>query len=729
MCLNKKAKFIFIVILLFSLFAFFACSGKNSSKNADGLSYTDKDASEEEYEIINLDGKFSWAYGVSDELETDEEFLALKDSEDFIPFDNRGRKNLSNIVGSSGNYIWLKVDFEIPESLKNHSLGLVIPYLHFAETLYINDRFVWSYGSFPPNYQSALYESHYYFFPLDYLNQEGKNTILIKVYCLGKATLSNNIVLTEYETAEKISEKRSFITSKIYIFFEGGLFTAMLLFFLLFVQDRKNKAYHNFAIMNLFTMLLLSAFFSTELPWFMSYKIPYLLFTKLVFCMPPVFIMYLLTSFIKYYIEYKEPTWLFIVRLIILIVPICLIAFSPTYQFLMQISPFVVASMVLQGFFSFIFLGLVFFKEKRKTPCIIIFIIFAPSLIACILDLIIRLGLQNILFPYFTIFGWQITIIGFLIVLTIHFVRMSKKVEYLNKNLMGEVESQTNALSEVNKTLESELHRSQQDLQMAAIVQNKYFSPPNAMFKGWQLSVCYKPLSVISGDLYDYYEDNDNNLEGFALFDVSGHALASGLVTMLAKNIIASNFQRAKRTYEKVSETLSAINDVICDEKGDIENYLTGILVRFSKISLQNDCLVSLSSASHPHPLLYHASSGIIERIGANVEEKEQYGAIGMKDMPIMFSQIDFSMQKDDILLLYTDGLTESVNEKFEQFSLERVSSLLAKNHDKPAFEIQQEIFSALKEFTSKVDLQDDITIAVLKRDDISDFIEELEEV
>ena len=679
-------------------------------------------------QIINMDGKFSWKYADCDELETEQDFLELKNSNDFIPFENKGKSNLAKLVGDSGNYIWLRAEFEIPESLKGKNLGLVIPYLHFSEKLYLNDKFIWSYGSFPPNEQNALYESHYYYFPLEYLNQDGKNTILIKVYCLCRAMMSDGVFISEYSTAEEKSEKYTFWFSKMYVFFEGGLFCAALLFFLLFIQQRENLVYHDFSVMNFFTLIFLTQFFATELPWFMNYKISYLLFTKFIICIPPIFVMYFLASFITHFIEFKQPLWLIILRVVLLFIPVIIIIRCSTYKSLMRVCPIIVTFLLFHIAFAFLFMSISFIRDKKHKLCHIVTLTFLPFVFSVVLDFILRYSQQKILFPYFSIIGWNTMVIGFVIVLTVNFTQISKRNEYLNDNLQKEVEVETEKYVKVQTKLEEEIERSNQDLKMASIVQNKYFPPTDVMPRGWQISVLYKPLSTISGDLYDYYQDNERNLEGVALFDVSGHALASGLITMLAKNIIAHNFERAKGSNEKLNVTLSKINDIICREKGDIQNYLTGILIKFSKISPKNTCQVALSNASHPYPLLYHASTGIVEQIGVSNRD-EQFGVIGMKNMPVSFLQFDFVMEQNDILLLYTDGLTEAINEKFEQFGSERVSELLSKYHLKPAKEIQQEILSALSEFTKNKSFQDDITIVVLKRDDIEDFVEELEEV
>ena len=103
-------------------------------------------------------------------------------------------------------------------------------------------------------------------------------------------------------------------------------------------------------------------------------------------------------------------------------------------------------------------------------------------------------------------------------------------------------------------------------------------------------------MAAVSGDLFDIYH-RQNNIDGIGIFDISGHGLASGLVTMLVKNIIHQEFYKIADT--DLAEILSRINTRIIQEKADIENYLTGILVRIGSDKIE------LVNAGHPFPILY----------------------------------------------------------------------------------------------------------------------------
>jgi len=173
------------------------------------------------------------------------------------------------------------------------------------------------------------------------------------------------------------------------------------------------------------------------------------------------------------------------------------------------------------------------------------------------------------------------------------FTTIRKRVEYLNSKLEKEVASRTNDLKELNSKLEEKNYHMERDMQLASFVQQKFYPQKNLLIPGWDISVIFKPLSSVSGDLYDFFVSKEK-LEGFCLFDVSGHGVAAGLVTMIAKNTIYQNFNNGRS--KRLEEIMYEINNDIISSKGQIENYLTGLLFRYN----ENDSSFEFANAGHP---------------------------------------------------------------------------------------------------------------------------------
>ena len=188
---------------------------------------------------------------------------ALSHATEFIKLRDTSTKNLRNVLGKGPHYVWVRTDFKIPPHLRNRPLGLVIPHLTFAEQLYCNEVFISQYGNFPPNEQSTLFKAHFFSFPMNILNQTGKNTILIKIYVQGNSGISTHSFIQPTGSAYASFEVINFRHTRIYIFLTGILLFTSILYMCFYLAIRELKEFRDFAIINfLSSFLLLLAFLS-----------------------------------------------------------------------------------------------------------------------------------------------------------------------------------------------------------------------------------------------------------------------------------------------------------------------------------------------------------------------------------------------------------------------------------------------------------------------------------
>lgn len=698
-----KNNLIFLSILSISLSLFFSSCSSNS-----------KDAPE-----INLENKMSWAE--TNVFSTPEDAESLN----FIPIKNAHDRNFWHTVGKKGKYIWIKINFTIPEELQNQDLGFIIEYLHFAEKTWINGRFVGQYGSFPPYEKSALWTAHQYDLPTEILNSDSENTILIKVWCHGFSKISKKVFITDINTATYKANYITYMHSKVFIFFEGGMFAAFLLFFILFLGRRQESNYIVFALTNLFTLQLGQILFAQESPFYNLNSVNYLTYIKYFECICFIFSLYFLQSFVIRYIHNKPNIILTIIRLFISLGCSVAVICAPSYNVLMDMSIPIMIILFLQTLIPITYLVSAFINPNYKSKAIIITIGLTPFFICVLADFILRLEtFERDIPPFHSFYGWQMTIIFFLIVLTVRFNKTLSMNEYLNKHLSLEVDKKTAALKESKKELEEQLDKNSKDLKMASIVQQKFFPAPSRNFIGWSLSIAYNPLNEVSGDLYDYYTVG-NILQGFAMFDVSGHGISSSLITVLAKNILSQIMKQNHFTNQNSSMILKTFNKQLNDAKGAVDNYLTGIICTVKKLSIDGSCSMQLSNAGHPHPILYNAQSNKISELRPE-KGIENFGAIGLYGSNINFTDLDFSMNTGDILVVYTDGVTEALNQNGEQFGKARLMEIIQQNYNKTSAEIQECVMDELIRFIGTKQRNDDITVFVLKREKPENFIEDI---
>jgi serine phosphatase RsbU (regulator of sigma subunit) len=310
-------------------------------------------------------------------------------------------------------------------------------------------------------------------------------------------------------------------------------------------------------------------------------------------------------------------------------------------------------------------------------------------------------------------FGWEISVIICFLYFSTRYNRIAQRLEYLNRNLKEEVQVQTNKLVEANHKLEHERDIANKDMHMAALVQQKFFHAPDIKFKNWDYAVCYEPLSDVSGDLFNFYYD-DNKLTGISIFDASGHGVAASLVTMLAENVIRHVYNENKKTHKRLSEVLEDLNTNLIEAKGDVDNFLTGILLNINE-KKNGDCTIDIADAAHPYPLLYRKELNQVVEIQPPVGV-EAYGPIGIADIETKYADFSFDMEKGDILVLFTDGLPETMNELRKEFGKEGIGRVLNENNKKSAQIIMQSLLSSLEDHAHHELMTDDVTVIILKR-------------
>lgn len=242
------------------------------------------------------------------------------------------------------------------------------------------------------------------------------------------------------------------------------------------------------------------------------------------------------------------------------------------------------------------------------------------------------------------------------------------------------------------------------EIKMAAVIQQSFFRQQVDDIKKYQVAYFSRPMVGVSGDLYDFYKTGEM-LDGLGIFDVSGHGISSGLVTMLVKNIIHQEFYNQKDA--ELWEIVNQINDRVIEEKGEIQNYLTGILVRLYEDKLE------LVDAGHPAPILYKKSTGECNYIELG---NKSVGVIGIAGFPVFYESIFCDFEDGDELILFSDGVIDIKNEKDEYYGKDRLLNAAKVMVGMSAAEQVSYIANDIYAFCSNCEQNDDLTIIVLKK-------------
>ena len=242
------------------------------------------------------------------------------------------------------------------------------------------------------------------------------------------------------------------------------------------------------------------------------------------------------------------------------------------------------------------------------------------------------------------------------------------------------------------------------EIKMAAVIQQNFFRQEIDNIKKYEVAYFSRPMVGVSGDLYDFYKSGEK-LDGLGVFDVSGHGISSGLVTMLVKNIIHQEFYN--QTEAELWEIVNKINDRVIEEKGDIQNYLTGVLVRLYEDKFE------LVDAGHPAPILYRKKTGECNYVKLG---ERAVGAIGIAGFPVYYESMFYDFDEGDELILFSDGVIDIKNDKEEYFGKERLLEAVKINIERPAAEQVSFIANSIYSFCGNREQNDDLTIIVLRK-------------
>jgi serine phosphatase RsbU (regulator of sigma subunit) len=225
--------------------------------------------------------------------------------------------------------------------------------------------------------------------------------------------------------------------------------------------------------------------------------------------------------------------------------------------------------------------------------------------------------------------------------------------------------------------------------------------PESPSIKGYDIAATMIPADEVGGDYYDII--NVNNKDWLVIGDVSGHGVSAGLVMMM----VQTSIQTVINQYPKLppSKLLNVVNSVISKniKRFGESKYMTiTVLACVEKGKF-------VFSGLHQDMMLYRPNKRMVEHI----ETRGMW--IGILDkIDGMCKNDSFSMKKGDVLFLFTDGITESINDQQEMFGDERLTALFLENcsSTQDVEKIKNNIIQELKNFR----IRDDVTLLLLRR-------------
>jgi sigma-B regulation protein RsbU (phosphoserine phosphatase) len=218
---------------------------------------------------------------------------------------------------------------------------------------------------------------------------------------------------------------------------------------------------------------------------------------------------------------------------------------------------------------------------------------------------------------------------------------------------------------------------------------------------GLEIAAFSRPAQIVGGDYFDFV-DFSNGLHGLAIADVAGHGVSASLHMASMQALLRTLVPINKSPADVVRQVHKLFIHNI-----RFETFVTFFIGAFDSSTKT----LTFSNAGHLPPLVLHKNKGKED----SVEMLRPTGAaIGLVE-EAEFAEKTIELHEEDLLVLYTDGVTEVVNLQNQEFGRERLIKLGQQVNNAPVKQVVQEIRQGLEEFSEGKPLADDTTIVICK--------------
>jgi len=258
-------------------------------------------------------------------------------------------------------------------------------------------------------------------------------------------------------------------------------------------------------------------------------------------------------------------------------------------------------------------------------------------------------------------------------------------------------------LAEQNERFKAENVRMKAELDVSRRLQ-KMLLPTKTELKqidGLDIAGFMEPADEVGGDYYDVLQHNGRVLMGIG--DVTGHGLESGALAIMVQSSIRTLLANNETDPVKF---FSALNHMVYHnvERMKVQKDLTLALVDYK------DNQLYLSGQHEEMIVVRNGELELIDTIDLGFP-------IGLdEDIADFVNQVTVPLNAGDVVVLYTDGITESENIDKQMYGLERLCEVIRQNWQQTAQEIQQAVIEDVRQFIGEQKVFDDITLLVLKQ-------------
>lgn len=287
----------------------------------------------------------------------------------------------------------------------------------------------------------------------------------------------------------------------------------------------------------------------------------------------------------------------------------------------------------------------------------------------------------------------------------------SQRITVKSHDQLGALANSFNQMTEYIQSLVKERvqkERLERELEIAKEVQEQLFPKVAPQMNNMELTGLCLPARIVSGDYYDFLRFNERNL-GLALGDICGKGISAALLMANLQATLRSNvLVRGASPRADEADGKGDVASIVKVVNQQIYNFTSANKFSTFFYAVYDDLHSTLTycNAGHNPPLFF--SQGEFRRLTTG-------GTVVGIFPDAEFEQEKVPLQSGDLLVAYTDGIVESVNEYGEEFGEKRLIDLVRGKRDLPADKMQNAIVDEVLSWAFEEERDDDMTLIVAK--------------
>ena len=240
--------------------------------------------------------------------------------------------------------------------------------------------------------------------------------------------------------------------------------------------------------------------------------------------------------------------------------------------------------------------------------------------------------------------------------------------------------------------------REEKEIEIAGQIQANLLPKKIPQIEGVDIFAYNKPAKGVGGDYYDLINFNNENL-CVIMVDVAGKGVPAAMVMVMIRTILRNVIKPSSKPF-----TIMNYLNKFLERESSQERYAT---VFYFLLNVKSKKII-YTNAAHGPLLLYRRMEDRFQLLDTpglpvGIDKNQQY------------QQGDIALKNGDIVMLYTDGITEAMNLKREEFTINRIQEIIKENADRTTEVMTDIIRNRINEFVGEAPQHDDQTLVLLK--------------